>query len=286
MNDFIKILIVEDNEVTREMMARVLWTRGYTIFQASGGEEALNIIDENDIHVLLVDINMTPMDGLEFIKNLVVHKIKIPIVVITADLSTDLLSQAIGLGVQKVLQKPLSPDRLLKTVGRIIERQGLSADTLFVEKHSSSHSHKDLMKRCISLAENNEKTGKGRPFGAIVADKGGHILGSGTNGIASRADPTAHAEVMAIRQAAEKLESPDLSDCILYCSSAPTMIGEALIISVGIKEVYYGLSHKEVHAIRSEDNKVREALGKESKVKYKQLCHDEAMRMLENKKAS
>lgn len=277
MNDFIKILIVEDNDMNREMLANILFTRGYTVLQASDGQEGLELVAENDVHLALVDINMTPMDGIEFIKNLLVNKINLPTIIVSSDTSSDLLSQAIDLGVQKVLQKPVAPNRLLAAVDRIIERLGINPDVMFVEKHTPTHSHEDLMMRAIELAENNAKAGKGRPFGAIVADKEGHILGSGTNGITSRIDPSAHAEVMAMRQAAERLGHADLSDCILYCSSEPTMIGQALIASVEIKEVYYGLSHDEVAAIRKDDEKARE---NKKKTKFKQLCHDEAEQML------
>ena len=106
------------------------------------------------------------------------------------------------------------------------------------------------MDRAIMLARRNIETKKGGPFGAVVADQTGKILGEGTNGVSSRIDPTAHAEIRAIRLAAEQLERSDLSDCILYCSSEPTMMGKALIASVGISAVYYGLAHEDTGITR------------------------------------
>lgn len=282
MNDFIKILIVEDNDMTREMMTNVLWTKGYTVFQASDGAEGLNVLDDNDIHLIIADIHMSPMDGLEFVKKLLIDKVKIPTILVTSEPSSDLLARAVELGVQKVLQKPVAPNRLLMAVDRILERLNLSPSILAVEAHEETNTHKELMKKAIELAANNVRTKKGRPFGAVIADKEGHVLGTGTNGITSRFDPTAHAEVMAIRQAAERLGQADLSDCILYCSSEPTVIGQALIQSVEIGTVYYGLRHEEVSALRADDEKVR---NKAKKVKYKQLCHDEAEEMVKKTQA-
>ena len=130
------------------------------------------------------------------------------------------------------------------------------------------------MQRALDLAERNAQSKKGGPFGAIVSDQDGAILGEGVNGMTSRIDPTAHAEIMAIRQAAEKLERADLSDCILYCSSEPTMMGQALIESVGITQVYYGLTHADINEVRPEMN------ADKKKATYTQIGHDHAMTML------
>jgi tRNA(Arg) A34 adenosine deaminase TadA len=171
--------------------------------------------------------------------------------------------------VAQLFQKPVDPARLSKTVERILSRRGLNVSPLAVGEHHTQYSAEDLMRKTINMAAVNVKLGKGRPFAAIVADKDGMILGEGTNRHASRYDPIAHAEVMAIRQAAEKSDSKDLSDCTLYCSSMPTKIGAALIESVDLAHVYYGLSH--------EDAGMSEDVAKPPP--YEQLCKDEALAM-------
>jgi len=127
------------------------------------------------------------------------------------------------------------------------------------------------MQKAIELAEKNVALGKGGPYGAVIANKDGKILGEGVNGIQSRIDPMAHAEVMAIRQAAERQGATSLQDCILYCSSQPTKIGEALIESVGIQTVYYGLSSEDVTSIRGKAETTTPS--------YEQICKDEALAM-------
>ena len=281
---FINILIAEDNHVSRQMMTSILRKYDFRIFEAEDGDEAINIVKEKEIDLAIVDINMAPTGGFEFVRYLVVNGIDCPVVVVTADDSSDLLVEATSLGVVRVLQKPIMPKKLSETALHILKRRGYQVEHMGVQSHSSHYSGEDLMRRVISMAEKNYKSGKGGPYGAIVANAEGKILGEGVNGNLSRSDPTAHAEVMAIRHATEKLESSDLSDCILYVSSEPTMMGKALIISVGIKQVYYGLSHDEIKTIRTAEEQVRQGLkdAAENSPRYERLQSEEAMDMFQN----
>ena len=121
------------------------------------------------------------------------------------------------------------------------------------------------------------------PVGAVIVGPEG-VIAQASNRTREMNDPTAHAEVMAIRQAAEKLKSGDLSHCKLYVSSEPTMMGKALILSVGIPVVYYGLSHDEIKSLRMSEEKVRRELHaqEQTATKYEQLGHEEAMDMFQN----
>lgn len=283
MNENITILVAEDNEISCELMVTLLKAQGYSVVSASDGSEAIKIIKSHQIDLAFVDINMEPKGGFEFVRYLIVNSISLPVVIVTADDSSDILIRANELNVERVLQKPVSPDRLIQIAQRVLKRYGHNLNYIAVDKHKTRYTPDQLMQRAIDLAERNAKTRKGGPFGAVVSDLDGKILGEGTNGITSRFDPTAHAEIMAIRQAAEKLERSDLSDCILYCSSEPTMMGQALILSVGIKHVYYGLSHDDIKELRAQDEKVRDSFsGKTtSDVAYTQIHHVHAMKMFE-----
>jgi guanine deaminase len=77
-----------------------------------------------------------------------------------------------------------------------------------------------FMARAIELAIENVRSGKGGPFGAAIV-KDGKIIAEGTNSVTSTNDPTAHAEVMAIRDACEKLGTFQLDGCELYTSCEP-----------------------------------------------------------------
>lgn len=77
---------------------------------------------------------------------------------------------------------------------------------------------KEFMKKAIQLADENERHNHGAPFGAIVV-KEGKIVGTGVNEVLATNDPTTHAEIQAIRQACQKLNTTNLSNCEIYAST-------------------------------------------------------------------
>ena len=95
------------------------------------------------------------------------------------------------------------------------------------------------MKIANELAEDNLKTNVGGPFGACVVQNG-KIIGKGSNHVLSNNDPTAHAEIMAIRDACKTINSYDLNGCELYTSCYPCPMCLSAIIWSNIKIVYYG----------------------------------------------
>ena len=95
------------------------------------------------------------------------------------------------------------------------------------------------MKIAKELSEENLITNVGGPFGACVVQNG-KIIGKGSNHVLSNNDPTAHAEIMAIRDACKNINSYDLSGCELYTSCYPCPMCLSAIIWSNIKIVYYG----------------------------------------------
>jgi tRNA(Arg) A34 adenosine deaminase TadA len=93
----------------------------------------------------------------------------------------------------------------------------------------------------IELAHANVKSG-GRPFGAIVV-KDGEVIATGVNEVVSTNDPTAHAELTAIRAASRKLGSPDLAGCSIYASGNPCPMCMAAMRVAGVNEVYFAYSN-------------------------------------------
>lgn len=108
------------------------------------------------------------------------------------------------------------------------------------------------MKIAKELSENNLKTNNGGPFGACVV-KNNQIIGSSSNQVISNNDPTAHAEIMAIRNACKNINSYDLSDCELYTTCYPCPMCLSAIIWANIKKVYYGNSTEDVEKIGFRD---------------------------------
>lgn len=109
------------------------------------------------------------------------------------------------------------------------------------------------MKIAKELSEDNLKTNVGGPFGACVV-KDGKIIGKGSNHVLSNNDPTAHAEVMAIRDACKNINSYDLTGCELYTSCYPCPMCLSAIIWSNIKKVYYGNTKEDATNIGFRDD--------------------------------
>ena len=122
------------------------------------------------------------------------------------------------------------------------------------------------MKIAKELANENLKTNAGGPFGACIV-KDGKIIGKGSNHVLANNDPTAHAEVMAIRDACKNINSYDLSDCELYTSCYPCPMCLSAIIWANIKKVYYGNTKEDAADIGFRDDFIYDFIGNLSKNK-------------------
>lgn len=116
------------------------------------------------------------------------------------------------------------------------------------------------------LANDNLKRNAGGPFGACIV-KDGKIIGRGSNHVLKNNDPTAHAEVMAIRDACKNINSYDLSDCELYTSCYPCPMCLSAIIWANIKKVYYGNTKEDAADIGFRDDFIYDFIEKLSENK-------------------
>ena len=142
------------------------------------------------------------------------------------------------------------------------------------------------MKKAKENAENGISKNEGGPFGAIIIDKEGNIISNGNNKVIKEKDPTAHAEVVAIREACKKLNTYDLSDCILYTSCEPCPMCLSAIIWANIKEIYYGCTKDDAGEIGFRDDAIYEFIkGKNNKlVSLKQIDREECLKTFEEYK--
>ena len=117
------------------------------------------------------------------------------------------------------------------------------------------------MKIAKELSEDNLKTNVGGPFGACVV-KNGKIIGKGSNHVLSNNDPTAHAEIIAIREACKNIGSYDLSNCELYTSCYPCPMCLSAVIWANIDKVYYGNTKEDAEKIGFRDDYIYEFIKK------------------------
>lgn len=134
------------------------------------------------------------------------------------------------------------------------------------------------MRRTIVLSVDNVRNGGG-PFGAVIT-RNGEVVATGVNRVTANNDPTAHAEVSAIRNAAEALGTFDLSDCEIYTSCEPCPMCLGAIYWARLKKVYFANNKTDAKNIGFDDSFIYDELAlprQERKLASEILLHDEAM---------
>ena len=111
----------------------------------------------------------------------------------------------------------------------------------------------DFMRRAIGLSLDVMRTGKGGPFGAVIA-RDGKLIAEGFNLVTSTNDPTAHAEVVAIRRACQALSTFDLTGCQIYTSCEPCPMCLSAIYWARIGSIYYANDRSDAAAIGFRDD--------------------------------
>ena len=137
-----------------------------------------------------------------------------------------------------------------------------------------------FMQEAIRLSVANVTEGKGGPFGAIVV-KDGKIIARGANSVTSTNDPTAHAEVVAIRNACNILNTFQLNGCDIYTSCEPCPMCLGAIYWARPDKLYYANSKEDAAAIKFDDQFIYDEIAKpvtERKLFTKQLLRDEALK--------
>jgi len=118
--------------------------------------------------------------------------------------------------------------------------------------------NEELMREAIRLSIDNVTNGGG-PFGAVIA-RNGEIIATGVNRVTANCDPTAHAEVSAIRAAAKKLSTFDLSGCEIFSSCEPCPMCLGAIYWAHLDKLYYGNTKQDAKNIDFDDSFIYEEL--------------------------
>jgi guanine deaminase len=136
-----------------------------------------------------------------------------------------------------------------------------------------------FMREAIRLSRKKMRANQGGPFGAIVV-RNGKIVGRGWNQVTSTNDPTAHAEVTAIRDACKKLKRFHLEDCELYTSCEPCPMCLGAVYWARLKMIYYANTRKDAAKIHFDDNFIYREIGlplARRKIPMKPLLRKEAL---------
>ena len=151
------------------------------------------------------------------------------------------------------------------------------------DDENNSTDHNSFMQNAVDQAIKGVLANEGGPFGCVVI-KDGQIIGSGNNRVTSTNDPTAHAEVIAIREACKSLNSFQLEDCIIYTSCEPCPMCLGAIYWARPKKVYYGCTKSDAAKIGFDDDfiyKELELKNNERSIVFEQLDREKAIKAFE-----
>ena len=140
------------------------------------------------------------------------------------------------------------------------------------------------MQRAIDLAQKGMDNNSGGPFGAVVV-KDGKIIAEGNNSVTSTNDPTAHAEVVAIRKACKKLNSFQLEDCIIYTSCEPCPMCLGAIYWARPKKVFYACDREDAAKIEFDDQFIYDEIANPitaRKIPFERIMRKEGVKVFNN----
>lgn len=135
--------------------------------------------------------------------------------------------------------------------------------------------------KAVEEAEAGMSSGHGGPFGAVIAGPDGEIIASAHNEVIHTHDPTAHAEILAIRRASEKLSRFDLSDCTIYSTCEPCPMCFSAIHWAKIRSLRYGCDHHDAARIGFDDKFIYDVIREETTVRQVEAVQEHREECLE-----
>jgi len=141
----------------------------------------------------------------------------------------------------------------------------------------------DFLDVAVKEAKKGVKKKEGGPFGAVIVC-GGKVIARAHNTVLRDNDPTAHAEINAIRKASKKLKNFSLKDCEIYSTAEPCPMCYSAIYWAKVKKIYYGVSSEDVAKIGFDDKLLYDILSKKkkSKILMKKIDSNECVELIKN----
>ena len=144
--------------------------------------------------------------------------------------------------------------------------------------------HEKFMRRAIELAQKGVDENRGGPFGCVVV-KDGEIIGEGCNQVTSTNDPTAHAEIVAVREACRRLDSFQLDGCFIYTSCEPCPMCLGAIYWARPSRLFIAGTRDDAAAAGFDDDHIYRELAEpndDRELRMENLLREEAQRVFQN----
>ncbi len=119
MTQFATLLVVDDNTPFRSLLSAFLKKSGYAALEAADGQEALEALSLTAVDAVLLDLQMQPMGGFDFMRRFREMGHAMPVILVTGDPSTDILTRATQMGFAGVMKKPVTETHMLRMIARV-----------------------------------------------------------------------------------------------------------------------------------------------------------------------
>lgn len=288
------ILVVENNDITRKLIIGILNSKGYETYEAKSGDEATAFLAK-PLQLLVLDVENDNIDNIGLLHKLKMSFSRLPVIALTDEEDHEVVKSRIGVEHVTVMKKPVMPERLLQSIqGYLLPgiAEKIEAETIpaarplapDVRDPQVKADRESFMRRAIDLSQQKMDENCGGPFGAVIV-KGGKIIAEGWNQVTSTNDPTAHAEMVAIRNACKAVGDFSLSGCEIYTSCEPCPMCLAALYWARVDRIYFGNTREDAGRIGFDDDFIYREFGvteDKRSLPIQMFLRDEAKIVFEN----
>jgi len=245
------ILVLEPNDMTRKLIAGILIKNGYQVSEAKNGDEAVGLLSKSP-SLVVFDVEGDDADSFGFTKKMQRDHAKTPVIAACEEGEREALQQRVNLKKLSFIDKPLNPMALLASIENVMVQETMAGVANARPDNDVETQRKVFMRRAIDLSQQKMDENAGGPFGAVIV-KGGKIIGEGWNCVTSTNDPTAHAEMVAIRAATAHIKDFKLEGCEIYTSCEPCPMCLSAIYWARLDKIFYANMREDAERIGFDD---------------------------------
>jgi tRNA(Arg) A34 adenosine deaminase TadA/CheY-like chemotaxis protein len=250
-----QILVVEPNDVMRKLICGIVMKNGYAALEAVSGDNAVALLAKQPDLVIL-DVDGASTDDMGFLRKMQRDHLKMPLIALSDQADQAEIEKRLSMPRLSFVGKPVKPDLLMMSIEAHLAVDAEQRQAEEARKNPAQaeveEQRKAFMRRAIDLSQQKMDENCGGPFGAVIVRQG-KIIGEGWNCVTSTNDPTAHAEMVAIRNATAAIKDFKLEGCDIYTSCEPCPMCLSAIYWARLDRIFYANMREDAERIGFDD---------------------------------